>query len=100
MKFWKGQELAKTERKARSQREQIFLLQDAQGQLGSEERKAKHGEQGSVLGPFGTFAEIHSTYPGALMHYSRLGFQKAHISKYKIRLEVKETSGYAVRVTG
>ena len=25
----------------------------------------------SVLGPFGTFAEIHSTHPGALMHYSR-----------------------------
>ena len=28
----------------------------------------------SVLGPFGTFAEIHSTHPGALMHYSRLEF--------------------------
>ena len=26
----------------------------------------------SVLGPLGTFAEIHSTHPGALMHYSRL----------------------------
>ena len=25
----------------------------------------------SVLGPFATFAEIHSTHPGALMHYSR-----------------------------
>ena len=25
----------------------------------------------SVLRPFGTFAEIHSTHPGALMHYSR-----------------------------
>ena len=25
----------------------------------------------SVLGPFGTFVEIHSTHPGALMHYSR-----------------------------
>ena len=24
----------------------------------------------SVLGPFGTFAEIHSTHPGAWMHYS------------------------------
>ena len=25
----------------------------------------------SVLGPFDTFAEIHSTHPGAWMHYSR-----------------------------
>ena len=28
----------------------------------------------SVLGPFGTFAEIHSTHPSALMNYSRLEF--------------------------
>ena len=28
----------------------------------------------SVLGQFGTFAAIHSTHPGALMHYSRLEF--------------------------
>ena len=27
-----------------------------------------------VLGPFGTFAEIHSTHPGVLVHYSRLEF--------------------------
>ena len=26
----------------------------------------------SVLGPFGTFAEIHSTHPGALMHYFKV----------------------------
>ena len=43
MKFWKGQELDKTEPKARNQREQIFFLQGARGQLGSDERKAKTG---------------------------------------------------------
>ena len=32
--------------KQRNLQEQIFLLQDAQEQLGSEERKAKNGEQG------------------------------------------------------
>ena len=44
MKFQKAQELAIYELskcKARNPQEQIFLLQDAQGQLGSEERKAK-----------------------------------------------------------
>ena len=47
MKFCKGQGLAKASKcKARKLWEQIFLLQDAQGQLGLEERKAKNGEQG------------------------------------------------------
>ena len=45
-KFWKGQELAKPSKcKARNLRGQIFLLQDAQGQQGLEERKATNGVQ-------------------------------------------------------
>ena len=46
VKFWKGQDLVKpSKHKARNLREQIFLLQVAQGELGSEERKAKNGQQ-------------------------------------------------------
>ena len=68
VKFQKGQELAKlSKHKARNlwwERE----MQDAQRQLGSEERKAKNGEQGERKCNF-VYTAVPSTLPALHNHY-------------------------------
>ena len=70
MKFRKGQELAKlSKHKARNLQEQIFLLQDAQGQLGSEERKAKKQGVGWKKMQLSLNTAVPSTSPALHNHW-------------------------------